>query len=74
MNCYVGNKRYTDEDILSGWIEHFKNLSLKNYAENFDTDFLNQVEDEVAVIYRICLDSCDDPQYVTDDKWWSAVC
>ena len=63
---HVGNQRYSGDDILSGWYdEHFINLATQDCADSFDTEFINQVGEEVAVIYRICLDSRGDPKFVT---------
>ena len=41
--------------------------------ENFDLKFLKQVQEEVPIIYRNCLDSCTNPEPVTDKEITDAV-
>ena len=65
---YVGQHLYSGDDIITGWFEHFEDLSTKQDSDNFDFEFLKQVENEVSIIYVICLDSRTEPSPVTDDK------
>ena len=64
----VGNLSYSGDDIINGWFDHFKELASKKDNDKFDLDFLKQVEEEVAIIYMICLDSSTEPNPVTDDR------
>ncbi|MCG8048992.1 MAG: hypothetical protein N0E48_25885, partial [Candidatus Thiodiazotropha endolucinida] len=65
---YVGENKYTGDNVLMGWHEHFKDLALKKDNNSFDLEFLNHVEEEVAVIYMICLDSSLHPEPITDKE------
>ena len=70
---HVGSQSYSGDEILSGWYEHFKELSSKKVNEKFDLNFMKQVEEEVAIIYMICLDSSVDPKPVTDEEIKKAI-
>ena len=69
---YVGQHLYSGDDIISGWFEHFKE-STKQDNDNFDLEYLKQEEEEVAIIYTICLDSSTEPSPVTDDEVQNAA-
>lgn len=65
---YVGQNKYTGDNVLSGWHEHFRDLATKKDNNSFDLEFLSRVEEEVSVIYMICFDSSLHPEPVTDKE------
>lgn len=69
----VGQKTFHQENILSGWYEHFKNLATKTNNPDYDLKFLERVEEEVAVIYLICLNVSQDISLVTDQEIKDAI-
>ena len=69
----VGNQSYSGDDIINGWFDHFKELASKKDNDKFDLDFLKQAEEEVTIIYMICLDASTEPNPVTDDEMKEAI-
>ena len=64
----VSQIRYSDENIIYGWYKHFKGLSTKKVNDNFDFKFPKQVQYEVPIINRNCLDSSANPEPMTDKE------
>lgn len=65
---YVGQNKYTGKSVLDGWHEHFRDLAMKKDNDSFNKEYLNNVEEEVSVIYMICLDSSIKIEPVTDEE------
>ena len=61
----VGEKRFSEESVLSGFHEHFKTLASKKPNQEHDKKYLQQMEDEVSFIYQLCLNSETVPSMVT---------
>ena len=61
----VGEKRFSEESVLSGFHEHFKTLASKKPNQEHDKKYLQQMEDEVSSIYQLCLNSEIVPTMVT---------
>ena len=69
----VGHEKYSRDDIINGWYEHFRNLATKKDNDKFDMKFLNMVEKEVSVIYDHSLNSDYEVKPVTDKEIHDAV-
>ena len=41
------------EDILNGWLDHFKEIAPKKENDKFNSEFLKLTEEEVAIIYIV---------------------
>ena len=61
----VGEKRFSEESVLSGFHEHFKTLASKKPNQEHDKKYLQQMEDEVSFMYHLCLNSETVPTMVT---------
>ena len=69
----MGQQIYSQGDIINGWHKHFKTLATKKDNERFDIKFLKLVEEEVSVIYALCLDSTHEMKPVTNKEITDAV-
>ena len=68
IELQVGQETFPQDNIINGWYSHFKKLATKTENPNYDLKFLEQVEEEVAIIHSICLNSTQEIQSISDKE------
>ena len=71
---HVGNSTYrSEQDILSGWHQHFKTLATPSDESYFDSKYKELVNMELQEIRSICQDSCTDLNPITEKEVLVAI-
>lgn len=69
----VDGENFKDHNILNGFKKHFQSLANQSDYSKYDTSYLEQVNEEIPIIYQNCTEQCQKGEQITYKEIKSAI-